>query len=127
MPFSLLLQGLNNKNTGRFQTEDVVPDDAAGDFEFQKAVQQIEDQQHVRAGFLFARGAFDKGDQAYIKEQEERNRHAEEAMHERERAEFMAARARAEAEERRKAEESLARAQQAHKAAAGKKQLEAER
>jgi hypothetical protein len=70
-----------------------VPDDVAQDEDYKRAVQSIEDQSHVRAGFLFARGALDKGDQAYLKEQEQIQRHAEEALHEREAAEFAAARA----------------------------------
>lgn len=80
-----------------------MPQDAATDVDFQRAIQQLEDQQHGRAGWLFARGAFDKGDQAYLREQEERRRHAEEATLDRERAQFLAARVRAEEEERRQA------------------------
>jgi hypothetical protein len=78
----------------RFAVEDVVPPDASEDVEFQRAVQQLEDLQNPR-GYVYAKGAFDRGDQAYLKEQEERRRHVEEAVAERERAEFVTARARA--------------------------------
>lgn len=78
----------------RFATEDIVPADTADDVEFQRAVQQLEDLQNPR-GYVYAKGAFDRGDQAYLKEQEERRRHVEEAVADRERAEFLAARARA--------------------------------
>lgn len=80
-------------------------DDPDQDEDYKRAVQSLEDQQHGRAGWLFARGALDKGDQAYLKEQEQLQRHAEEALQEREAAEFAAARALAEEqeEERRRA------------------------
>ena len=80
-----------------------MPEGAATDVDFQRAIQQLEDQQHGRAGWLFARGAMDKGDQAYLNDQEERRRHAEEASLDRERAEFMAARVRVVEEESRQA------------------------
>lgn len=87
------------KDTKRVTTEDIVPEGAAGDADYQKAVQQLEDQQHGRAGWLSARGAFDKGDQAYMRDQEEQARHLEEAMADRELQQFAAARRRAEQEE----------------------------
>jgi hypothetical protein len=82
---------------------------------------QLEEQQSNRTGWLFASGAFDKGDQAFIQDQQEKLQHAEEAQLDRERSEFLAARARAEA-----AAEELAAASRAA-AAAAKRQLEGER
>ncbi|KAL4536062.1 hypothetical protein Ndes2437B_g05499 [Nannochloris sp. 'desiccata'] len=80
------------------EVEDIVPEDVAQDEDYKRAVQSLEDQQHGRAGWLFARGALDKGDQAYLKEQEQIQRHAEEALQEREAAEFAVARVVAEKE-----------------------------
>lgn len=80
------------------ETEDIVPEDVAQDEDYKRAVQSLEDQHHGRAGYLAARGALDKGDQAYLKEQEQLQRHKEEALQENELAEFAAARALAEKE-----------------------------
>jgi len=87
---------------GRFATQDVLPDGAADDVDFQRAVQRLEEQQPSRAGWLDPRGAFDKGDQAYLREVEERRRHVEEAQAARETNEFLSARAKAEREEEEK-------------------------
>ena len=73
--------------------------DVEQDEDYKRAVQRLEDQSHGRAGYIFSRGALDKGDQAYLKEQEQLQRHAEEALQEREAAEFAAARALAEEKE----------------------------
>jgi hypothetical protein len=85
-------------STSRYHTETIVPDDAAEDVDFQRALKRLEDQAHGRGGWLMARGAFDRGDHAYMKEDEDRRRHAEEAQRDRERREFEEARARAAAE-----------------------------
>jgi peptidoglycan hydrolase CwlO-like protein len=96
------MQGLAKLKGRGAETEDITPEDVAQDEDYKRAVQSLEDQQHGRAGWLFARGALDKGDQAYLKEQEQLQRHAEEALQEREAAEFAAARALAEEQEERK-------------------------
>lgn len=77
----------------RYTTNDVIPEDASGDAEFQRVVQQIEELQHPR-GYVHAKGAFDKADQAYLRDAEERRKYVEEALVEKERAEFLAAQAR---------------------------------
>jgi hypothetical protein len=92
------MQGLDKPRPRGGEVEDIVPEDVAQDEDYKRAVQSLEDQQHGRAGWLFARGALDKGDQAYLKEQEQIQRHAEEALQEREAAEFAAAKAMAELE-----------------------------
>lgn len=96
---------LQDKKPSRYQFEDVMPDGAQDDIEFQKALERLQEQQQVRgAGWLAAKGAFDRGDYQYIREQEDRKRHFEEHLQERERNEFVAARIRAEEEERKKVE-----------------------
>ena len=91
-----------------------MPEGAAEDVEYQRALQQLEDQQHTRAGWLAPRGAFDKGDQAYIREQEERERHMEEAMHAQESNAFLAATARAKEAEEEARRQRLAAQKVAH-------------
>jgi len=100
------LDGQGTRKTGRFATEDVIPEDAANDVDFQRAVQKLEDQTHGQAGFLFSKGAFDKGDFAYMREEEDRQRHVEEAMAEQELTEFAAARLRVEQEEKKRKEKA---------------------
>jgi len=92
------MQGLGKPRPPGGEVDDIIPEDVAQDEDYKRAVQSLEDQQHGRAGWLFARGALDKGDQAYLKEQEQIQRHAEEARQEREAAEFATARAMAERE-----------------------------
>ncbi len=60
---------------------------------------QLEEQQTNRSGWLFARGAFDKGDLLYLRDEEERLRHSEQMMEQAERDAFAAARQRVEEEE----------------------------
>lgn len=56
---------------------DVVPKDVdKDDVEFKRQVASIEAIQHERAGYLDAKGALDKGDAAFMIEQEEKRRHA---------------------------------------------------
>jgi hypothetical protein len=78
----------------RYATEDFVPQGASGDAEFQRVVQQIQELHHTR-GYLHAKGAFDKEDQAYLRDAEERRKYVEEALAEREKAEFLEAQAKA--------------------------------
>lgn len=77
---------------------------------------QLEDQQQNRAGWLFARGAFDKGDLLYLRDEEEKRRHVELDLREGEVAQFQAMRAQAEAEEERKAAEARRKAEAARRA-----------
>jgi hypothetical protein len=85
---------------------------------------QLEEQQGG-AGWLFARGAFDKGDQAYQLDQQEKAQHAEEARLERERSQFLAARAATLEEDERRAAAAAGAA--GARAANARKQREAER
>lgn len=62
------------------------------------APSQLEDQQSNRAGWLFAKGAFDKGDLLHLRDEEERGRHLEKEVRDAEQREF--ARQRAELERR---------------------------
>lgn len=56
---------------------DVVPKDVdKDDVEFKRHVASIEAIQHERAGYLDAKGALDKGDAAFMIEQEEKRQHA---------------------------------------------------
>lgn len=75
--------------------EKAVEDDKAEDIDFQRALQRIEAQAQGRGGWLVARGAYDRGDSVYLREEEERRRHAEEIQWDKERYEFEMARARA--------------------------------
>ena len=75
----------------------------------------------MRSGWLHARGAFDKSDHAYIVDQQEQQRHVEEEMVDRERAEFAAGRARAEQEAEERRTSATTAAQGAVKSGAGKK------
>lgn len=54
---------------------------------------QLEDQQSNRAGWLFAKGAFDKGDLLHLRDEEERRRHLERGIQAAEHAEFLRQRA----------------------------------
>lgn len=54
---------------------------------------QLEDQQSNRAGWLFAKGAFDKGDLLHLRDEEEKRRHVEREMLAGEHAEFLRQRA----------------------------------
>ena len=86
------------------------------------AAVQLEEQQSNRTGWLFASGAFDKGDQAFIRDQQEQTQHAEEAQLDRERSEFSAV-----VSARARAEEAAQELAAASRAAAAKRQLEGER
>ncbi|WPT13703.1 hypothetical protein PSENEW3_00001542 [Picochlorum sp. SENEW3] len=67
---------------------DVVPKDVdKDDVEFKRHVASIEAIQHERAGYLDAKGALDKGDAAFMIEQEEKRQHA---INARDKAEKMA-------------------------------------
>lgn len=57
----------------------------AHDAEYQKMVQDVTDSQSGVKGWLFAAGAFDKGDQLYLKSEEERLRFVEQELEENER------------------------------------------
>ena len=87
---------------------------------------QLEEQQSNRAGWLFPTGAFDKGDQMFVRERQEKMQHLEEAQVERERSEFEAARLAADEREARLRAASAAETAAA-RAAAAKRQQEAER
>lgn len=78
----------------RYTTEDCVPEDASGDAEFQRVVQQIQELHHTR-GYLYAKGTFDREDQAYLRDAEEKRKFVEQALAERERAEFLEAQVKA--------------------------------
>ncbi|KAL6779677.1 hypothetical protein ACKKBG_A13265 [Auxenochlorella protothecoides x Auxenochlorella symbiontica] len=82
----------------RFKSVVSMPEDAVKDPDYLRAVQDLEDQQSNRAGWLFAKGAFDKGDLLHLRDEEERGRHLEKEVRDAEQREF--ARQRAELERR---------------------------
>ncbi|KAI8112758.1 hypothetical protein M9434_004078 [Picochlorum sp. BPE23] len=84
------LSSMDNKNPveNRHVHYDVVPKDVdKDDVEFKRHVASIEAIQHERAGYLDAKGALDKGDAAFMIEQEEKRQHA---INARDKAEKMA-------------------------------------
>lgn len=62
------------------------------------AALQLEDQLPGRAGWLFAKGAFDKGDLLHLRDEEERRRYEERELREKEALEFAQLRERAAAQ-----------------------------
>lgn len=77
------------------RTIDVFSEEGVVDVDYLKAVQDIEDQQQ-RQGWLFGRGAFDKGDLLYLRDQEEQLRFEELERRDSERTAFASLRSRAE-------------------------------
>lgn len=57
------------------------------------SILQLEDQQSNRAGWLFAKGAFDKGDLLHVRDEEEKRRHREQELLNADRNEFLRQRA----------------------------------
>ena len=61
------------RKPSRYQVEDIMPEGATEDVDFQKALLRLREQQEVRgAGWLAPSGKFDKGDLAYVREEEEK-------------------------------------------------------
>ncbi|KAL4857986.1 hypothetical protein ACK3TF_001951 [Chlorella vulgaris] len=109
----------------RVTVTDLMPEGegVAHDAEYQKMVQDVTDSQSGVKGWLFAAGAFDKGDQLYLKSEEERLRFVEQELEENERRAFLLQRARLEEE----AEARMAAAAARATAAAKLRQAEADR
>jgi len=78
-------------------------EDIEGDADYLKMVQDIEDLQQQQ-GWLFGRGAFDKGDLLYLRDEAEKQRHAELELRDTELSQFAALKARMETKDKRRKE-----------------------
>ncbi|KAK9831838.1 hypothetical protein WJX81_000332 [Elliptochloris bilobata] len=80
----------------RFIVQDLVPEGVENDQDYKRMVQDIEDAQQSQVGWLFGRGAFDKSDLMYLRDEEERQRFTEDERRDRELQQFQKQRARLE-------------------------------
>eukprot|EP00210_Caulerpa_lentillifera_P002690 g2570.t1 len=90
---------LRPPDPNKYRTVDIFSEGMEGDLDYLRMVQDIEDlqQQH---GWLFGRGAFDKGDLLYLRDEEEKQRHAELELRDKELNQFAALRAKMERREK---------------------------
>lgn len=107
---------LRPPDPNRRQDLDLFSEGAETDADYMRMVHDIEDTQQNQSGWLFGRGAFDKGDLLYLRDEEEKRRFTEMELRDSERQQFMKERARVEAE---RAAAAL-RAAQARKDKAGR-------
>ncbi|KAA6423706.1 hypothetical protein WJX79_005049 [Trebouxia sp. C0005] len=107
---------LRPPDPNRRQDLDLFSEGAETDADYMRMVHDIEDTQQNQSGWLFGRGAFDKGDLLYLRDEEEKRRFTEMELRDSERQQFMKERARIEAE---RAAAAL-RAAQARKDKAGR-------
>ncbi|KAK9841620.1 hypothetical protein WJX74_008847 [Apatococcus lobatus] len=77
----------------KYRTMDMYSEGAEGDADYMRMVQDIEDTQQNQVGWLFGRGAFDKGDLLYLRDEEEKRRFKETELRDSERIRFQALRA----------------------------------
>ncbi|CAD7696348.1 unnamed protein product [Ostreobium quekettii] len=83
---------LRPPDPNKYRTVDMFSEGAEGDADYVRMVQDIEDMQQQQ-GWLFGRGAFDKGDLLYLRDEAERQRHAELELRDSEKTQFAALRA----------------------------------
>ncbi|KAK9810475.1 hypothetical protein WJX72_011306 [[Myrmecia] bisecta] len=72
----------------KYRTTDHFSEGTEGDADYQRMVQDIEDTQQSQVGWLFGRGAFDKGDLLYLRDEEEKKRFHEQELRDNERLQF---------------------------------------
>ncbi|DBA96094.1 hypothetical protein WJX77_012305 [Trebouxia sp. C0004] len=89
---------LRPPDPNRRQDLDLFSEGAETDADYMRMVHDIEDTQQNQSGWLFGRGAFDKGDLLYLRDEEEKRRFTEMELRDSERQQFMKERARVEAE-----------------------------
>jgi len=83
----------------RFKSIESKPQDTDGDLEYQKLVQEVEEGVGSRqAGWLFGRGAFDRTDLQYLKDEDDKNKYIELERAEQEKSAFAKLRAQQEEE-----------------------------
>ncbi|CAL5225670.1 g8533 [Coccomyxa viridis] len=80
---------LRPPDPNRNKTLDVFSEGTEGDADYMRMVQDIEDTQGGQSGWLFGRGAFDKGDLLYLRDEEEKKRFKEEELRDSERLQFL--------------------------------------
>ncbi|BDA40823.1 hypothetical protein COCOBI_01-4770 [Coccomyxa sp. Obi] len=80
---------LRPPDPNRNRVLDIYSEGTEGDADYMRMVQDIEDAQQSQVGWLFGRGAFDKGDLLYLRDEEEKRRFKEEELRELERAQFL--------------------------------------
>jgi len=66
----------------KYKTMDIFSEGTEGDKDYARMVQDIEDTQQNHTGWLFGRGAFDKGDLLYLRDEEEKRRFQEQELRE---------------------------------------------
>ncbi|KAK9805877.1 hypothetical protein WJX73_000138 [Symbiochloris irregularis] len=89
---------LRPPDPNKYRTMDMYSEGGENDADYMRMVQDIEDTQQNHVGWLFGRGAFDKGDLLYLRDEEEKKRFIEKDQRENERTQFLAMRARENAE-----------------------------
>lgn len=89
---------LRPPDPNRRQDLDLFSEGAETDADYMRMVHDIEDTQQNQSGWLFGRGAFDKGDLLYLRDEEEKRRFTEMELRDSERHQFMKERARVESE-----------------------------
>ncbi|CAK0733854.1 hypothetical protein CVIRNUC_000344 [Coccomyxa viridis] len=80
---------LRPPDPNRNKTLDVFSEGTEGDADYMRMVRDIEDTQGGQSGWLFGRGAFDKGDLLYLRDEEEKKRFKEEELRDSERMQFL--------------------------------------
>jgi len=75
----------------KYSHEDVIAEGAGKDVEFQRAISTIEALQSSKGSYIIAKGALDKADAAFLIEEDEKRKHSERVMEERERRAFLEA------------------------------------
>lgn len=89
---------LRPPDPNKYRTMDMYSEGGENDADYMRMVQDIEDTQQNHVGWLFGRGAFDKGDLLYLRDEEEKRRFLERDQREKERSNFLIMRARENAE-----------------------------
>lgn len=78
---------LRPPDPNKYRTVDIFSEGAEKDVEYQRMVNDIEEMQQQQ-GWLFGRGAFDKADLLYLRDQAEQQRHKEIELRDNERTEY---------------------------------------